>query len=348
MSAHTPKKKTDLRTILLVSVVTLLVWLMAESRTVRSQPLELAPRIEPGTGSELVARPAPGTVWPESLRIGLSGSTAGLDQVIRSLQGRLPLRMGIEVPAVKGVHEIDLREVLRRMEPLPDAGVSVDDIRPDRLKVEVDAMTDLTLPVRVVPPDGVAFASNGAPRASPPALRIRGPASVIERLRGTEALVRLDAGQIATLVPGRPATVPGLKYELPSDADRWSTRVDPPQVDVLLELRSRTVELTLPAMPVQVLMAPGEVGRWKIALDPGSQDLVGVVVSGPSDQIDRLRSGEIVPTASITLGFDELERGIDSKRADVQGLPPGVRVLPDRDLTVRLKVTRVEQATTPE
>jgi|TARA_R110000782_G_scaffold45706_2_gene101276 hypothetical protein len=341
------KKRFDVRTVILVTVITLLVWLLAESRTVRSQVSELSPRLTAGTTSELLMRPAPNFSWPEAFKVTLTGSTAGLDQVARSLQGQVPLRLGIEVPATPGVHEIDLREVLRRLEVIMAAGVGVVEVSPDRLRVEVDAVSTVSLPVRVISPDGVAFDGRGTPTAVPNTVRATGPAGVLARLQGAEALVTLDAATVAGLTPGELETV-RLRAEVPDDPDRWMTVFDPEFVDVVLTLKSRTQSLVLGAMPVQVLVAPGEVGRWRITLQAGAQDLVGVEVTGPSDQIERLRSGEVVPTALISLGFDELERGVESKRAQIQGLPPGVQVSPGSDLNVRLTIRRAEpEATEP-
>lgn len=335
------KRKTDLRTVILVTVITLLVWLLAESRTVRSQVSELSPRLTSGSTTELVMRPAPGYSWPEAFKVSLTGSTAGLDQVSRSLQGQLPLRLGIEIPAVPGVHEIDVREVLRRLEVMMAAGVGVVEVSPDRLRVEVDAVGTVSVPVRVVTPEGVAFDSRGNPTPVPNAIRATGPAGVLARLQGQEAIVTLDAATVAGLTPGQAETV-RLRAEVPADEDRWMTTFEPDYVEVVLTLRSRTQTLVLGAMPIQVLVAPGEVGRWEITLQPGAQDLVGIEVTGPSDQVERLRSGEVVPTALISLSFDELERGVETKRAQIQGLPPGVQVSPTSDLGVRLSIRRVD------
>ena len=113
-------------------------------------------------------------------------------------------------------------------------------------------------------------------------------------------------------------------------------------MDVSLTLRSRTQSLVLDAMPIQVMIAPGEIGRWRVTLLPGAQDLVGIEVTGPSDQIERLRSREVIPTALIALTFDELERGVETKRAQILGLPPGVQIVAGTDMTVRLVIGRAD------
>lgn len=334
-------RRFDVRTVILVTVITLLVWLLAEARTVRSQVSEFSPRLLAGSTSELLVRPAPNYSWPEAFKVTMTGSTAGLGQVARSLQGQVPLRVGIEIPATPAVHEIDLREVMSKLEVIVAAGVGVVEVSPNRVRVQVDAVGTVSLPVRVITPEGVAFESRGNPTAVPNTVRVTGPAGVLARLQGAEALVSMDAATVAGLTPGQSETV-RLRAEVPDDPDRWMTTYEPDFVDVMLTLKSRTQTLVLAAMPVQVLLAPGEVGRWRITLQPGAQDLVGVEVTGPSDQVERLRSGEVVPTALISLSFDELERGVDTKRAQIQGLPPGVQISPGSDLSVRLTIRHAE------
>ncbi len=330
----------NLRTIVLVTILSLLVWLLAESRTIRTDTVELTPSLEftPDTG--VLTRAALGTSWPDSLEVTFSGSTAGLDQAIRAFSGRLVMSVGIEVPAAPGVHEIDLRELIRTSDIATDAGVTVVEVDPPQVVIQVDALAEADLPVRVRTPEGVAFEASGSARTVPNSVRVVGPQEVIDRLASSEAFVSLEPSAFVGMVPGRVSTLSGLRVELPEDPDRWATRIEPAQVGVTMTLRSRTAEFTLSAMPVLLMIAPGEVGRWSVQLEPGSQDLVGIEVVGPSDQIGRLRSGEALPSAFISLGFDDLERGITAKAAQIQGLPPGVTVKPGQALEVRFTVTR--------
>lgn len=335
--------RINVRTLVLVTVLSLLVWLLAESRTIRTEAVELTPSLEIGPDAGVLTRAATGTEWPDAMTVTVSGSAAGLDEALRALRGRLTMRVGIDVPASPGVHEVELREVLRGSEELAAAGVTVEEVDPARVWIEVDTVRELAVPVRVVVPEGVQFETNGAARATPGEIRVVGPTSVVGRLDGAEAVVTLDPSAMAAVTPGRASTIAAQRAVLPEDADRWAVRVEPAQVDVSLTLRSRTAELSLPALPVQLQIAPGEAGRWRVDLEPGSQDLVGVTVTGPSDQVGRLRSGEVVVTAFISLTFDELERGVTAKAAELHGLPPGVRLSAEQDLTVRFRVTRVAE-----
>lgn len=335
-------RRFNLRTIVLVTILSMLVWLLAESRTIRSEVIELTPSLEftPDTG--VLTRAALGTSWPDSLEVRFSGSAAGLDAAIRAFSGRLTMRVGFEVPAAPGVHEIDLREMIRASDIATDAGVTVVEVDPPTVVIQVDAVATADLPVRVRTPEGVAFEAAGSARAIPGTVRIVGPQEVVDRLEDAGAFVRLDAAAFAGMIPGRVSTLNGLRVELPEDDDRWATQIEPAQVSVSMTLRSRTAELTLSAMPVLLMVAPGEMGRWSVDLEPGSQDLVGVEVVGPSDQIERLRSGDAVPSAFVALGFDELERGISSKPAQIQGLPPGVTVKTGQAVDVRFSIVRRE------
>ena len=119
----------------------------------------------------------------------------------------------------------------------------------------------------------------------------------------------------------------------------WSTSIDPAQVDVLLTLKTVTQQLELDPLPVQVLIAPGEVGTWIVEIEDTDRDLVGVMIEGPVEGIEALRTKSIRPRAYVSLSFEDLERGVGSKPAQIMNLPPGCRVIsPER--IVGLRITR--------
>ena len=203
MAKQPAKRGMDLRTVVLVSLVTLMVWLLAESRTVGVQAAEISVRMETGPDSELVVRSAPGFGWPGAVKVNLAGSTAGLGQVLRSLQGVLNLRVGIEIPASAGVHEIDLREVMRTSEVFIEAGVTVSEVTPDRVRVQVDELTVASLPVRAIVPDGVAFESTGAPRPRPAPVAVQHDADVPRQRLGGEVAAERGGVGLVDQVPRR-------------------------------------------------------------------------------------------------------------------------------------------------
>jgi hypothetical protein len=321
-----------IRTVLLVTLITAVVWLLAEARMIQSRSVELQLVLVGAPDdreSPLVVRPAPGTVWNPTVDVELEGSLASLDQAVRELHGTLELATGGEIPSSAGVHEIDLRAIVRDHPALRSHGVSVRSISNDTAVVDVDTIVEVEAPVRVDVASGIRL--DGAPRAVPASVKVRGPSSVVSSAGALEAVARPAGAVVSSLTPGRLEIIPEVPVELPisgvsggsSAGGAWALRVSPARVDVRLTLSATTQTTTIERLPVQVLLAPGEVGRWDIRINPGDEDLVSVLVAGPSDALGTIADGSASPIAVLALSFQELERGIRTKTPVIRGLPAG-------------------------
>src|SRR6185503_14008681 len=128
-----------IRTILLVTIVTLLIWVWAEGESLTTQTLN--PRISfvgpTPTGSpgdeapELIVRPTT-EAWRGTVRIRLEGSTIAIKAAEDALAQPVKLRPGQPgVPSDAGETKIvDLTDALRSYPALTQTGVTVVDADP--------------------------------------------------------------------------------------------------------------------------------------------------------------------------------------------------------------------------
>jgi hypothetical protein len=342
-------KLAQFRTILVVTLIAVMLWLLAESRMVRTQTMEaqlVLTTSEPSNGIELVVRKTGGQDRTRSVELELDGSTAGIDRLIRQLQNRIELRLGREIPAKPGTFVIDLREELRRSSDLDMHGVTIKSVTPETVEVEVDELETRELPIGIELPEGVL--TDGSPRAEPALVQVRAPSSVLAGIaEDSAAAVVIERSQLDRLSSGRLETVPDVVVQVKGlESNAWQTTIEPPQVDVLIELKSVTQQLELDPLPVQVVIAPNEIGKWRIELDGNDHDLIGVLVEGPVAGIEALRSGTQRPQALVILTFEDLERGVNEKPAQIVNLPAGCRVV-GFERVVGLQITRVEPGTEP-
>ncbi len=340
-----------LRTFVIVTLITVMVWLLAESRMVQTRTLEaqvvLTSVHQVGEGSSeqalVVRQRAKRPGGEDQVRIATiqaEGSAAGLDRFVRVLENRIELRIGREIPAELGIHTLDLRAILRQSPAMNVHGVIITEVSPETITVEVDELVTREFRLRVDMPVGVEL--DGVPRTDPAMIRVRAPSSVLLRVESNQAHVRIDPSKVAQLSPGRLETIPGVAVELPGiDGQDWQTQIEPRQVDVFVTLRTLAENYTIDRLPVQVLMAPGEIGRWRIKIDEADKDLINTMVVGPAQAIELLKAGEVVPQAFVTLTFEDLERQIRSKPAQILGLPSQCRVV-SPEAMVNLTISPIE------
>ncbi|MGV6814282.1 MAG: hypothetical protein ACWA5W_04630, partial [Phycisphaerales bacterium] len=147
-----------LRTGLIVTLITVMVWLLAESRVVRTRSLEpqvVLTTVNPEGEAEMVVRQRAGDDPIRTVSVSMTGSLAGLDRFARLLQNRIELRVGRDIPAEPGLHEIDLKRVLRESADLAVHGLIITQVTPPTIWVDVDEVISKELPVRVDIPEGV-------------------------------------------------------------------------------------------------------------------------------------------------------------------------------------------------
>lgn len=349
------------RTGLLVSTVTVLVWLVAESQTLRAEQVTLRLRLEGsptgqvlravgglgasgrgGSGGEAFASREPGRVDLQ-VQVQLRGGQAALNELRRRLEaGPVVLQTGAELPSELGRVPVDLRGALRSSPVLAGSAVTVSQVQPASVVLEVAEPVTRRVPVRVELPPGVQA---GALSSQPSEVELTLPETVWTDLAGeVSAVVNLSRAQLSRLAPGRAETLVGVGFELPVGAsEAWYSRVSPERVSVTLTVQQEAESLVVNNIPVQVRLAPTELDQWSISIPVEEQFVAEARLTGPAEEISRFRERGAQVFAVLALSFEELERGLSSKQVEFVGLPPGVTA-EAADRTVRFTVSRREGA----
>ncbi len=340
-----------IKTGLLVTVVTALIWIYAEAESLRPRDftVELAFQVEPGSNKVIDILDADGQVirGTDIVRatVTVEGSAAAFERIEPVL--RRPLRLGPDldgVPADPGKYPIDLQPVLRMHPEIRDKGVNIRKVDPPQARILVDEIVERTLPVQVVIPSGELEA---LPEVKPPQVVVKLPRGEADLLpEGVVLTARPDQASWSRLLPGRRETISGVRLELPGQlANSVHARATPATVDVSVTVRNRTATIRVPSVPVHLRIAPLELGRWNIEIPEPDRFLTDVTVTGPSDLVKQIEDKTIPLIAMVPLSFEELERGITSKEAIFCELPTQLRIEVARR-AVRLTVTRRETAAT--
>lgn len=327
-----------IRFYLAVTAITIMVWVVAEGQTLQRQTIEMRLGI---TGDEQHAVAVEADDWTGTIKVTLEGpasTTAGAQVLSGELMEMVPGQAGL--PIEDGVHTIDLRLAIRELLSSRRSALSVVRVEPPSVAVRVWGLERVKQAVEVVLPDGIeatnitvnpAMVTLMAPRGSLP--------------EGLSARVVLDAVTLAGLPQGRAVTLSDQPIEV---LDRDGAALDgslsevleiqPGVVSIDLELQTRTARLVLPTVSIVVQLPPTELNRWDVQIPDSDQVLRDVTLTGPAPVIEAYRRGDRELLAVVRLGFEELEKQIESKRAEFPALQAGIGVeVEDRE--VRLGIT---------
>lgn len=304
----------QLRRFVLVSVVTLLIWLLAESESVRIEKVPVDLSFLPDPGATRMVSVGPGNSSVISAMVTLQGPAARVDELAGQIRSKLiPIAPGVPgVPAEPGQRPIDLREVLRGLPVVRETRVAIAAVDPPVVQAEIDNLVVRDAKVRVVAPDGQLI--EGSPEPIPGTVRLRLPELLNQRLpEDLELPARLDPAVLGNLSEGRRVTVNNVPVELPEMLRGVpGVRVEPAAIGVAVVVRTRVATTVLPTVPVHVRIAPTEIGRWDIEIPVESRQLTDVTITGPAEQIQQIQTDQRRPIAYIPLTFEELENAAAS------------------------------------
>lgn len=328
------------RTIVLVTLVTMLVWVFAEAEGLRSTETTIELAFDGEPGSDRTAELAAGAPGPMAATIVLEGAADAVDAVARRIRrGALTLSPGMEgVPKAPGEHVVVLRDVLREHPDLRARGVSIKKVEPETVRLIVDELATRELKVLADTPSGEL---ESAPQVRPAQVKVTGPKRLLDALtEGAACIARVDPERWQRLVPGRLESLATVPVELPGPIVGSSrVRIDPPTVDITLTAKLRTLSVRLPSVPVHIRIAPGEMAKFDVDLAEQDRSLIDVTVTGPAELVQPIADKSRPLIAEVPLSYEELERGIPSKDAVFSGVPSTLK-FEVANRTVRLTIKR--------
>ncbi len=307
-----------IKTVILVSVITVLVWVFAEAESLQHRDISVGVQFVTDTPGELAIEAEDGLRCKVSLS-GNASAIAAADELAHA--GPVVLHAGSPgIPATPGDYIVSLRDALRNDPQLKTLGLSIDRVEPQEAKVRVEAVE--MRQARVVVDVGEAEL-DGVPEVKPAIARLYIPADLAGAIGKTpEVFATLRPEDLARLVAGKRETVPQVRLELPlALKNKKAARIEPQTAQVTLAVRTRQATTELSGVPVQVRMAPGELSRWDIAIPEQDRFIPKVKVSGPADLIEQVKRGEIKVTATVSLSFEDLEKAVTQKEVVFCDLP---------------------------
>jgi hypothetical protein len=330
--------REKLTTFVVVTLVTLTIWLFAEAESLGHESLPCTVEIAAADSSRDVS---PTTGWDGRVTLDISGSRRALEQV-RDLLSQ-PVRLTLPSTMPEGEQSLDLLEAMQVSESLVRSGVTIESVRPLRAGVLVQEIVTRQVPIRAELP-GVQV--SGQIAVTPDKADVRLPRVLADRLGDALAVVaRVPSDQRSRLDQPGPVAVQAEIVLPESITKERGVQLLTQRASLAFSIKSTLTTANF-AFPVQVLTLPIEWGDWTVEIRDEDERL-NVELTGPSDVIDRLKSPEERLIAVLALSSDDLAKKATSKDASFgvvrdgvfSPLPAGVQVKADRR-TVRFEVKK--------
>jgi hypothetical protein len=339
------KRGVSAKEILAVIVVTSLIWLYAEAESVATTSVETFVRVSAPVGADRVVSPAD-PKWTGAISIRLQGARGSIDAAKTALARGVDLALGAGgIPARPGQHIINLQSAIQNAALRDHTGVVVEAVEPATLIVDVESIVVIAdIPIRFSLPEGLLIA--GDPVIEPATATVTAPQSVVDRAQETNtpliATIRFSPSELADLPAGVSRTLTGA-LELPDGLlSSSSVSISPQSVTVTVRIQSQLSELVLPSVPIWEMIPPPEADNWSITIDPPF--LTDLRLSGPTDLVRRVESGEIRVIGVVELSSEILESGGGELGIEFHGLPAGLQVTTDSPRVTVVSVRRTPQA----
>ncbi|MBI1190064.1 MAG: hypothetical protein GC200_05210 [Tepidisphaera sp.] len=307
-----------IKTILVVTGITCLIWIFAESEGLRTTDVDLQIQLDAEPGADRVVEvldpPAPSNVI--RISASLEGSADAIDLATRRAR-KGPLLISPGLPGFSkdpGEQTVSMSALLSVQPELRGLGLTFKKTEPENVKVFVDSLATRQLPTRLLANGGDI---DGPADIKPDQVTVSGPARAIAKIpKDAAATITLDADTFSRLVAGRRETLLNMRLSPPPEiANLPRVKLSPATADVNLTVRSRLASIKLGTVPVHIRIAPAEMAKFDVSIREGEQTLTDVTVTGPADFIKQVEAKAIPIVAEVPLSYEELERRIPQKDA---------------------------------
>ena len=337
---------SKLRSALLAAVMTGLIWIFAEGESVSTRTI-IVPVSFPSEPAGDVLLRLNDSDFHGSARVRLEGTTRSLDAAALAVENHFRVVAGLPgVPSTPGEkRSVNMREALSGIPELRGLGSTVVDVVPATVNISVVRLVACKIPVHV-DLEGLGVLESG-PSCVPDTVTFRVPEQMADRLpppvgKSADklfAVARISEADLRKLHAGEVQSVPAIIHP-PREFDGvQQLMITPEQAVVTLKLKRTADTMHIPTVPVWFSMPPTEDnGKWTIELQ--DKFITDVTLSGPTEQLQRIRSGAVAVKAMIELNSDDLAKGIHGKPAIFPDLPPGVTATAESQFVRLLKIAK--------
>ncbi len=347
------------QTLVIVTMITVLIWLYAESENIKLQePIQFDVRFVPPAGQDLIIAPSELTGVTVTVRCATSQYTTLTGLLKKPLELEISPQQAVVKSQDQGdvvpelVIKVDLRDHLEKS-AVGELGTTFVEVHPEVLDVRVVEVKQQSLTISTTQLFEELDEGIGSVVIDPPEADISLPRQLMDRASGNPTqlpglevqLTPTQKEQIKELSENMlwgptPVRIIPVQPKLPGQReDPWwlpltAKTIEPLTSQVTITVRKPTDEHELKSVPI-LLVAPWKsLQNYSIRVVSDDQDDLIVLdkpikISGPVDEIKKIKSGETIVWAELRLTGQEIYNSLESeavsKLVDID-LPPDVRL----------------------
>ena len=336
-----------LETVVVVTVVTVLVWLYAEGASTKErsrEPVSVRFVAPDGRERDFAVNPDQAV----SINVSFKGSSGQVQNFLDLV--RDPIELTVEPPdAGQATRTLVLADSLVRNEAFGRLGLGNVVVEPATWEVGMRPLVTVSLPVRVEAGD-IALDPATTPVATPDTVEVTAPADVVDALGDAVVVARLDRATLPDptgdpAASGREKVARNIALDFPGTIELRSpwTKISTQVVRVNYTLADPEATFTVKRVPLYVNLPVGTQQAYRVSPNDGQKFLFDVEVRGPKGLIDRIAAGDPDYAVTAEIQIQDVS-GIESITS-VQPVvvpPPGVTVVgspPRVGLRVERRVT---------
>ncbi len=329
-----------LGTLVIVTVVTMLVWLYAEDANIveyTNQTVRVQFVLPPGI--DALVRPGE----PISVEVDFNCSNGQYQQFISATRGKviditLPFKPDEDLQTLS----VAMREQLERY-VFGDLGINVTRVGEEQREVTFEKIVDVSLDVRIVQDTGsIKLSSAQIPNEAERRVTMRLPASQAQRLVGAIAIARVAEEDVEGVGKGE-----SKQFRVPVELPAWLSDLPALTADVgvVVTVANDRDKVTIDGLPI-LLSYPSSINeRYIVAIDEATRIINALTLDGPRDTIAQLKADPKSPLLWATVKLTNQEA--DAAAASGGELTKQVEIITPSGVVVVSDVVRVTIRVTP-
>lgn len=326
------------KTLFLVSILTVLIWIYAERAQTTTLPLQVGLEVRASNSTQFATLVEPANT---PITIEIEGPRSKLDQ-IRNQLGRITVMLPANTQP-DSESTLPTVQLLNDYNAIRALGVTVTSATPPSIKVRIEPRPTINVPL-VLPDDLPVAVTNVV--IDPPTVAVTGPASTLrQRFPTPRSGIPVDlSGLTDKITTTGPVKLDGVPILVPRDVP--GLQVIPQRTNfVKFDVSARESDYVLRTVPITVLLPLPTVGKWEVVTR--EKTLTNIQVRGPAVEIAKLQSidgkpPEITPVAVLKLSTDDRTATDATRAVSIEGLPNGVALVgqpPSVEFSVRERAT---------